>query len=231
MNKVNDILTVIPARGSSKRVPLKNIKELNGKPLLAYTIEAALEASLNDIVVSTDSEKIACLSKTYGVRVVIRPDEFATDKASTESVLLHALDIMEGVGNKYKWVMTLQPTSPFRSAKTIKHFINILYKKSIKQDCLMSVTENRGDFWQMCDEGLVKRLFPDAPRRQQDRIPLFEENSAIYITLVEALRRTNSVLGNSVRGIAIDPFEAFDINTDLDFQIAEALLKNRRCLI
>ena len=88
----------------------------------------------------------------------------------------------------------------------------------------MSVTEDRGDYWQMSDrEGTISRLFADAPRRQQDRQPLYEENSAIYMTKCTALRETGSVLGKRVRGKTIDPLEAFDINTETDFRIAEAM--------
>jgi CMP-N-acetylneuraminic acid synthetase len=90
-------------------------------------------------------------------------------------------------------------------------------------DCLFSLTETRASLWHSGADGKIARLFPDAPRRQQDRAPLYEENSAIYVTAVPALRATGSVLGTSQRGIAIDPIEGFDINSELDFVIAEAL--------
>jgi CMP-N-acetylneuraminic acid synthetase len=90
-------------------------------------------------------------------------------------------------------------------------------------DCLLSLTETRASLWRSGVDGRIARLFPDAPRRQQDRAPLYEENSAIYLTAVPALRATGSVLGTSQRGIAIDPIEGFDINSELDFVIAEML--------
>jgi CMP-N,N'-diacetyllegionaminic acid synthase len=217
------VLAVIPARAGSKRVAGKNIRPLGGKPLLGYTIEAAISAGLQEqLVVSTESAEIAEVARHFGAGVVDRPAELAVDEASTESVLLHAIDSLAGGGQRYTWVMTLPPTSPFRGANTIRQFLVEIIRAPDAQDCLMSVSENRGDFWQRdSDTGVMQRLFPDAPRRQQDRMPLYEENSALYITWVDALRETKSVLGRKVRGLVIDPREAWDINTEIDFKIAE----------
>jgi CMP-N,N'-diacetyllegionaminic acid synthase len=89
---------------------------------------------------------------------------------------------------------------------------------------MFSVTESRAFFWRCDAAGAMAPLFPDAPRRQQDRAPLYEENSAIYLTSVATLRATGSVLGNIRQAVAIDPIEGFDINTELDFAIASALV-------
>ncbi|MEO9035555.1 MAG: hypothetical protein ABI442_08610, partial [Gemmatimonadaceae bacterium] len=126
------------------------------------------------------------------------------------------------------WILTLPPTSPFRTAATIRAFIDAVTAAPHDQDCLMSVTENRGDFWRAEADGLLERLVPGAPRRQQDREPLLEENSAIYLTAVRSLRATGSVIGGRVRGKAIDPAEAFDINTEFDLRVAEGMLAARR---
>jgi CMP-N,N'-diacetyllegionaminic acid synthase len=107
--------------------------------------------------------------------------------------------------------------------RTIRDLVALARADPDAPDCLMTVTEDRRDLWRMADDGRLTRLFPDAPRRQQDRTPLYEENSAVYLTRVSALRATGSVLGRSVRGVVIDPIEAWDINTETDLVIAEAL--------
>jgi CMP-N,N'-diacetyllegionaminic acid synthase len=217
-----DFMAVIPARGGSKRAPRKNIRPLGEKPLLAYTIAATRDAGLgNATFVSTEDAEIAAVAKTLGCAVIPRPDALATDAASTEIVLLHALDEAAKRGWHPRWILTLPPTSPFRRASTIRFFMDHAATSGV--DCLLSLTETRASLWRQIPEGKIGRLFPDAPRRQQDRAPLYEENSAIYLTAVPALRATGSVLGTSQRGIAIDPVEGFDINSELDFVLADAL--------
>jgi CMP-N,N'-diacetyllegionaminic acid synthase len=219
------LIIVIPARGGSKRLPNKNIHPLKGKPLLAYTFEAIAASGLKiPTYLSTDDERIAAVARAYpGVEVVMRPAEIASDTASTESVLLHVLDVLAKRGRAPTWLMTLPPTSPFRSIETIRSFAESAAVCASDIDCLMSVTENRGDFWRTQDDGRMQRLFSDAPRRQQDRSPLFEENSAVYVSRAQSLRDTGSILGRSVRGIAIPAIEGFDINTPEDMRMAESL--------
>ena len=215
------MIIVIPARGGSKRIPHKNIHPLGGKPLLEYTLDMLRDISY-PVYLSTDDESVASVARRYtAVNIVMRPTELASDNASTESVLLHVIDQLP---TPPEWVMTLPPTSPFRGIATIQRFIGAVKEQPDAQDCLMSITENRGDFWQLQEDGFLQRLFPHAPRRQQDRTPLFEENSAIYLTKISALRTTNCILGKYVRGIAISPIEAFDINIPGDLQMAECIL-------
>ena len=203
----------------------KNVRPLGGKPLLLFAIEAARTAGVSaEIVVSTEDATIAGVAREAGARVIDRPAALAADTASTESVLLHALDVMQGEGRSFAWVMTLPPSSPLRCPGTIVKFAESVRKDPEAQDCLMSIHEDRGDFWTRDPDGKLQRLFPCAPRRQQAREPLWEENSAIYVTSVAALNSTGSILGNRVRGIPIDPIEALDIHTDRDLATAEALL-------
>lgn len=225
------MLIVIPARGGSKRVPRKNIQPLAGVPLLAYTLAAAVAAELSaPPLVSTEDAEIAAVATAWGAAVIERPAALAADTASTEAVLLHALEQAERQ-RAITWVMTLPPTSPFRSAATIRRFAALATQDDISADCIMSVTENRGDFWRMSSDGRLHRLFPNAPRRQQDREPLYEENSAVYLTRAAALRETGSILGRGVAGLAIPPREAFDINTADDLRLAEAVVASDPSLI
>lgn len=222
-------LVVIPARGGSKGIPKKNIALLAGKPLLEYTIEAALDSKINaDIVVSTDAEDIAEVAKKYSVEVIRRPDEIATDQSSTEETLIHALDYMnKKYGKEYEAVITMQPTSPFRTAQTIKQFLNAYETRDTSCDALLTLSEDRTDFWIRNADGLFCRLYPDAPRRRQERMPLYRENSCLYITEKNALLQTRSVLGNKADGFIISEKEGLDINETIDLIIADSMLKAR----
>ncbi len=218
------MIIVVPARGGSKRVPGKNIRSLAGRPLLAYTLFAAKESGVKALlVVSTEDPEVAGVAENLGVRTIDRPQPLARDDSSTESVLIHALEALTAEATIPEWVMVLPPTSPFRKAATIRRFAEEIHQRPDAQDCLMSITEDRGDYWLKEEDGTLRRLFPDAPRRQQDRVPIYEENSAIYVARSEVLLATQSIMGSKVRGLAIDPIEAFDINTEQDFIVAEAL--------
>ena len=219
------MIIVIPARGGSKRVPFKNIRSLKGKPLLSYTLDAVSESGLSlPTYVSTDNEQIANVARSYtGVKVLIRPENIANDTSSTESVLLHALHAASDFGQTPQWMMTLPPTAPLRTAASISSFAKEAMSCEDNIDSFMSVSENRGDFWKMTKIGMLERLFPGASRRQQERQPLYEENSAIYVTRTEALRKTGFILGKSVRGIVIPITEAFDINNSEYFEFAECI--------
>lgn len=219
------MIIVIPARGGSKRIPRKNIYPLKGKPLLCHTLDLIFLSGLRiPTYVSTDEPAIAEVASHYDfVDVVMRPDSLALDNSSTEDVLIHALDYVSKLKQCPEWIITLPPTSPFRTIPTLIKFINYAKNCSQNIDCIMSVTENRGDFWKMDGEGVLTRLFQDAPRRQQDRIPLYEENSAIYITRTKSLIATKSILGKVTIGLPISVSEGFDINTIEDIRIAEKI--------
>ena len=165
-----DVIVVIPARGGSKRVPRKNIRPLAGKPLLAYAIKTAREAGFSDAtLVSTEDAEIAAVAREHGAKVVDRPAALAADAASTEGVLLHAIEHVAQQGWQPTWVVTLPPTSPLRRAETLATFVSIARNNAA--DCCFSLTETRADFWRSDDGGKLVRLFPNAPRRQQDRNP------------------------------------------------------------
>lgn len=221
-------LIVVPARGGSKGIPGKNIYPIRERPLLEYTLDVALEVRLEnvDIAVSTDSERIKEVAHKYPkVYVVDRPAEISGDKASTESALIHAIDYLEAkLTKKYDAVITLQATSPLRKPQTLRKFICEYEEKYPTYDALLSLSENRSDFWHEINPGQYERLFKDAPRRRQERKPLYVENSAYYITDIAALRKTGSVLGTAVNGFVIDEYEAVDINEMVDIYITEGIM-------
>lgn len=222
-------LIVIPARGGSKGIPGKNIVLINGKPLLKYTLDLLKQENINnaDVAVSTDSEEIKKVSREYAfVTTIDRPKEISGDHASTEDALLHALGEMEAkYGKKYNAVITLQATSPLRIGSTLRNIIAEYESTYPDYDAILSVNEDRSDFWRMDSDGHIVRLNENAPRRRQDRQPLYIENSAYYITDVEALQKTHSILGTHVRGYVISCVEAVDINEPIDLVFVEALLQ------
>lgn len=225
MNK----LIVIPARGGSKGIPKKNIYPILGKPLLEYTLDMLEKAELSDtdIVVSTDALDIKQVALKYKqVLVIDRPEELGKDNTSTEDVLLHVLDYMEKAKyKKYDSVLTIQPTSPLRKASTLVEFIKCYEMQRDVYDAMISLSETRSDFW-IQEDGRYMRLFPNAPRRRQERQPLYVENSAYYITSADALRNTHSVLGTKVGGFLVPEAEGIDINEPIDLKIAETFLAN-----
>lgn len=226
-------LAVIPARGGSKGIPKKNIALLCGKPLLDYTLEwinrvKEMKPQMQmDVVVSTDSKEIASVARKFsGIEVVMRPEEISGDAASTEVALFHAIEMMQEERKiTYDAVLTFQPTSPFRKEQTFIEFIH-QFERDINQfDALLSLHETRTDYWIQKEDGSYGRLHPDAPRRRQERKPMYVENSAYYVTKIDALYLAKSVLGTKVNGFLIDETEGLDINTPIDLAIAEAMIE------
>lgn len=179
-------IALIPARGGSKRLPDKNIKVLNGKPLIAWTILAAKESSLFDeVIVSTDSENIASIAKKYGANVpFIRPQSLSDDTATTAEVVRHAVDFIQQAGKvSVDTVCLLQPTSPLRTATHIKEAFYLYEEKKAKS--VISVCKVEHSI-QLCNklndtlsmEGFIKQ---ENNRRSQDHPVYYRLNGAIYI--------------------------------------------------
>ena len=224
-----ELLVVVPARGGSKRIPRKNILPLLGQPLLLYTLNAAREAGLGPATwVSTDDAEIAAVTRAAGMQVLPRQQANAQDRSSTESVLLEALDF---VAEKHGWqpelVLTLPPTSPLRRATTIAAFVQRFRELPGHYDAMHTLTETRDDLWLWDGEPAIRRLFPDAPRRRQERQPVFVENSCMYITRVSVLRACGFILGKRAAGFPIEAVEGVDINEPEDLAWVEFLLRQR----
>lgn len=213
------VLTIIPARGGSKRVIGKNMRIVGGHPMLWWTIAAAKDAGLTPVV-SSESDEILTFASSEGCTCIRRPLALCADDASTESCLIHALDYM---GLNWQWVLCLPPTSPLRTAATIRTVLE--RERPVEADCIMTTTEYRGDLWHANGKWLL-RSQAGAPRRQQDRVPLWEENSACYLVRSQSLWMTKSVLGyGNVIGVPISKTEAWDVNDETDLMIADVLLR------
>jgi CMP-N,N'-diacetyllegionaminic acid synthase len=221
MHNGKRILAVIPARGGSIAVPRKNIRPLGGRPLIAWTFEQVRSvAELDMVVVSTEDAEIRALAERGGVRVVDRPAKLATATAPTEPALLHALDVLETEGTTFDYVGVLEPTSPFRRPETIAECIRTIIARDGVS--LMTVRETRSVYGRLSD-GYFRPLFPGAPRRRQEREPLFMESSTVYFARVDWLRRTRTLVTEDWLAVTVDEREGFDINTPEDFLVAEAI--------
>lgn len=220
------ILYLIPARGGSKGVPHKNIKELNGKPLIQYTIEVARQiAADEDICVSTDDEDIKAVVEKLGLNVpFLRPAEYASDTASSNDVILHALNFYKEKGINYDVVILLQPTSPFRTSKHVKESMAI-YSPSI--DMVVSVKPSTSAYV-ICEENQDGFLVPVIKKhvtRRQDMDSYYEYNGAVYVINVESLRKTGLSNFSKKKKYVMDELSSWDIDTMTDWKICELLLK------
>lgn len=223
------ILVIIPARGGSKGIPHKNIKPLNGKPLIHYTIDVARGVvNDEDICVSTDDPDIIKCVEDYGLKVpFVRPAELATDTAGTYEVLLHALDFYEKQGRHYDVVLLLQNTSPYRTAEHVKDALK-LYRKDI--DMVVSVNKTRTNPYYNCfeedqDGFLKKTLDSTSFIRRQDAPITYEYNGAIYVINPEQMKKMP--LGKFTRRVKyiMDDLHSVDLDNMIDWKFAEFIQK------
>jgi CMP-N,N'-diacetyllegionaminic acid synthase len=216
------ILGIIPARSGSKGIPKKNIKLLNGKPLIAYTIEAGLKSNLNKVVVSTDCNEIADISKDYGCDVIMRPVNLARDETPTLPVLI---DVISKLEETFFGVMTLQPTSPLRNEHHINEAID-LFKSNNDADSLVSVVQVGHCFMPnklMTFDGKYLSGKNTINRRQDSSLMYARNGAAIYITKTEKLNEF--IFGGNVLPYFMKKINSFDLDDMEDWHILERMIK------
>lgn len=220
------VLAIIPARGGSKGLPRKNVLDTAGKPLIAWTIEAALKARcITRVILSSDDDEIISVAKTHGCDVpFIRPDVLASDEASTLDVVLHAMEQLPG----YDYVMVLQPTSPLRSAKDI----DAAFDKMITTDapsCVSVCQVSETPYWMFSigTNGQLQRLInlPEDISRRQDLPRSYKLNGAIYIIKTDTLRTTNSFTGTKTIAYEMPRQASIDVDTQLDHDRIKKILE------
>ena len=237
MYKGKKILGVITARSGSKGIPNKNIKELMGKPLIAYTIEAALKSKcLTRTITSTDSESYRQIAIRYGGDApFLRPEEISTDKSKSIDVLRHALSwLKETEGQVYDYCLILQPTSPLRSSLDIDNSIKLAVDS--KADSVMSMVE-LSNFAPHKIKKIDRsfRIAPyfkgenegKAPSQRQKLASAYRRNCAIYLTKVEHVMR-GDLFGKISLALVMPEERSIDINTPFDFELAEFFMRRMR---
>jgi len=225
VNTKHAYLAVIPARGGSKRLPRKNILELNSKPLISYSIEAAQNSKYIDkVIVSSDDEEILNISQKYGALTIKRPDELASDTATTFDVIKHAIENT----NEYDYIVLLQPTSPLRDENHIDEAIELLEAKGA--NAVVSVCEmDHSPLWSnTLDQSLSMESFLKDEvlhKRSQDLERYYRLNGAIYIAKTDKLLEEESFfLKKNIFAYIMDRKSSVDIDEEIDFRIAKALM-------
>lgn len=229
------VLAIIPARGGSKGVPRKNIRMVNGKPLIACTIEPALAVKdrLHRLIVSTDDEEIAAIAREYGAEVpFMRPADLGGDKIPMVPVLQHAVKTVEEMdGVKIDWVLLLQPTCPFRLPEDILAALDLAAEGGC--DSVISVVRVLSHHPILMKKIENNQLLPfmieevEGTRRQDYAPPAYMRNGCIYLTNRDNLLKNNSIWGKIIRPYVMPEERSVNVDSELDMKLVEFMLESR----
>lgn len=229
---MKEVLAIIPARSGSKSVKNKNIRLIDGKPMLAYSIEHALQADCIDrVIVSTDSEEYAAIAREYGAETpFLRPAEYATDTALDYDVFYHALNYLEEKENYIpELVVQLRPTYPIRRISDIENMVNYLrqHPEVDSMRCIAPAKEIAYKMWHMDEQGILSPIMKEIsecynmPRQQLPKV--YYQNACIDVVRTEVIMKKHSMSGDVIAGYEMS--DNFDIDTEEEFQKAEDYLK------
>jgi CMP-N,N'-diacetyllegionaminic acid synthase len=225
MQKTPIVLVIIPVKERSMRLTGKNLKDLCGKPMMTYPIEAAKGAKgVSRVIVSTESEKIKKIAEEYGAEVpFLRPLKLTEDVATSQEVLVHALDELKKIeGYEPEYVLLIYPTSPLLSRERIEQAIALALEKNA--DSVISGHYDTLHYWIEADGGW-KRLYPIELVNSQFQKPLFVENGAIYMTRASILRK--QLVADRAQVLIMERDENVDVDYPEDFAKVEAILNSK----
>lgn len=221
-------LAIIPARGGSKRLPRKNVLDLAGKPLMAWSIEAGLNSKYVDkVIVTSDDEEVLKISKKFGAEIIKRPKELANDTSATFDTIKHTIENLE----RYEFIVLLQPTSPLRNEKHINEAIELLHAKNA--DAIISVCKvEHSPLWcNTLPENRSMSLFIQDEiknKRSQDLGEYYRLSGAIYICRTEKLLSEKTFfIKDNIFAYEMDRASSIDIDEKEDFQLAQIQLSSR----
>ncbi len=229
------VLALIPARAGSKGLPGKNIRPLHGKPLLAWPILAAKASRYVDrVVVSTDSGLFAEVARAYGAEVpVLRPEHLAADTSPSSAAVLHMLDTLEGQGDRFAYIVLLEPTSPLTEGDDVDAALETLVAHRDIADALVSVSELISSHpafavRQLPDGRLEPYAAVDFTRlpRRQDIEPIFALDGSLYLSSVDAYRKTLSFCHERTLSQVMPHYKSLEVDSLVDFICIEAILSN-----
>lgn len=226
----SSVLGIIPARGGSKGVPRKNVRELGVKPLVAWTIEAAISSGCFDkIIVSTDCENIAETAKSYGAEVpFLRPDYLSSDEAKTTDAVSH---VLEAINQRFDLVAVLQPTSPFRSGEQISQAFDIMRKMGSKSlVSLCQVKKSPYLMYTLNQSGGIDTFIESEYQlsRRQEQPKVFCLNGAIYIAETELFLKEGQLVYSYSTPFIMDEVSSIDIDEEIDFKLAECIVEQKK---
>jgi N-acylneuraminate cytidylyltransferase len=222
------LLGLIPARGGSKGIPRKNIRQVSGKPLIAYTIEAAHASRyLDRVVLSSEDNEIIEVAKSFDCDVpFVRPTELADDSTSNFSIVLHAISQLPG----YDYLVLLQPTSPLRTADDIDKCIEECCR--FNSNCCVSVTESsKSPYWMyyLDANNRMRPVLENSPNGERQSLPpAYVLNGAIYIAKTDWLETKTSFLSTETLAFVMPRERSVDIDCEFDLQFMEACLRNSK---
>lgn len=236
MYKGKKILGLIPARGGSKGLPKKNIKLLNGKPLIVWTIEQALNSKyLDKVVVSTDDTEIAEVSKKHGAEVpFLRPKELATDESPTIDTILHTVNWFEDKGECFDYLALLEPTSPLRKKSDIDNAIITLIDNISKAQSLVSVgivtLEHPFYIKKIDEEGYLRAFlnFEKLTYRRQDLPIVYFPYGVIYLASINSLKKYKTFYQDKTLPFVIERWQNYEVDDLYDFICIESILKEQQ---
>lgn len=227
MSDTERVVSVIPARGGSKGVPRKNVREVGGKPLLAWSVETALEtAAIDRVIVSTDSDDIAHVSRDVGAEVFERPERLATDDAVIIDTLRELTDRLREAGEQAEYMVMLEPTCPFRSPEDVGKALELLISEDL--DSVASFTDaelNPYRAWQIEDDEPTPVIDGVDPWQSRQSLPdTYQLNGGVYAFAIDALpSEGSSMLFGDCGAITMPQARSVDIDTPLDLEFARLL--------
>ena len=230
MYKGKRILAIIPARGGSKGLPGKNIKNLLGKPLIGWSISHAQESKyVDEIFVSTDSQEIANVAETCGVKVPsLRPAYLASDTASSMDFIEYTINMMEEKGNHFDYLILLEPTSPLRDAEDIDKCLEMLIDHPTAKS-IVGVCKSEGQhpisLTKINDGFLVPYIERTKSVRRQDLEELFFFEGTVYATSIEGFRQYRLFYHKECLAYVVPKWKSFEVDDFIDFTIIEAIMK------
>ncbi len=213
------VIGLITARGGSKRLPRKNVLQVGGRPLIAWTITAAMESKvIDEVILSSDDEEIIEIAKAMGCSVPFRrPDHLSDDRASSIDVVLHALDELP----KFDFIILLQPTSPLRTAQDIDNAFMLL-KKCGASSCVSVSEVEQSPYWmyRLNDDKSLHNILPMQQQigRMQDLPNVYILNGAIYIAQTDWLKKTKNFITPTTVAYVMEKCKSVDIDTPKDFE-------------
>lgn len=220
------IVAIIPARGGSTRLPQKNIVEFCGKPLIAWTIEAALDTGIFDtVIVSTDDVKIADVSREYGAEVPFLRDKKADEFSPVSEAIIRTIEQLDEAGRKYDLVVQLFAVCPLRSSEEIIDALKFFFDKkaTLLVSCFRFVGMNPWWAIKLNDQNKGERIFDEITKRSQDIPPLYSPTGAIWIADIEVLKQEGTFFGKDQIFWEISWESGIDIDDEKDLKLAAAL--------